>query len=730
MILQAFGFQNFKKEYRPCDVVADEQNAAAFHSCDKLSATSFNTDGQPKVHFEEPGASNESTSSPRINIISVMTIPAQTAPFKSDLEAVADSFVNSDFDDSDADPTYEPDQIEDEGQNSDKNVLFEENQAEAHETSTCRPSKGRKRKFPGQTCSTRKKLKDSNQPYHTVKGIYKEPKHFIENYDCKCKKRCPLNISNDKRREFFTNFYNLKSYNLQIGFLAASVKEVDIKRKRKKDSEKKQHSRIYCLGEFEVCKDFFMKTLQITSKRIHTAIKKFVQGNLKDGRGTKSGGKNRTSQVAFDNVIEHIKQFPRYKSHYCRSVTDSLFLMPDLTEAKMYELYCSEERPFVSFATYKKIFYENFNLRRKRPSKDTCNVCDRFAAQIKMEQAEELKGKLRDDQEKHLELAEMARSYLKQDMQRARDETLVETITYDMQKTLPLPNIPTNLVFYKRQLWVYNEGIHSGTSDKGYCFLWKEGDAGRGAQEVGSCIKKYLEAYAPKDIEELILWSDSCGGQNRNIKIVLMLKSILAQHSSLKIIYMKYLISGHSFLPNDSDFGDIESALKYQPRIYTPDDYKSIMQTCRKKNKLIVHNMQREDFFGVEELQRNITNRTIDKDKKKVSWLKTRIIKLEKKKLFSIFFKEEFDEDTSYSEVFINKSLRGRTPYNFTSDLTLLWPNGKEISNMKLKDIKDLLPYIPKDAHVFYKGLRGMDYDDNIEGFVGEVDFAVEQESD
>lgn len=56
----------------------------------------------------ETGASRAST--PKINIISVMTIHAQNAPLKSDLQAIADSFVvSSDFDDSDADLIYEPD---------------------------------------------------------------------------------------------------------------------------------------------------------------------------------------------------------------------------------------------------------------------------------------------------------------------------------------------------------------------------------------------------------------------------------------------------------------------------------------------------------------------------------------------------------------------------------------------------------------------------------------------
>lgn len=96
-------------------------------------------------------------------------------------------------------------------------------------------------------------------------------------------------------------------------------------------------------------------------------------------------------------------------------------------------------------------------------------------------------------------------------------------LTYDLEKALPLPRIPTNIVFYKRQLWVYNAGIHVGSNDQGYCNIWVEGEAGRGAQEVGSCLIKFIKNHLRDGVEKLVLWSDCCGGQNRNIKIVLML---------------------------------------------------------------------------------------------------------------------------------------------------------------------------------------------------------------
>ena len=89
----------------------------------------------------------------------------------------------------------------------------------------------------------------------------------------------------------------------------------------------------------------------------------------------------------------------------------------------------------------------------------------------------------------------------------------LEALTFDMEKTLPLPKIPTNIVFYKRQLWLYNCGVHSGKTGKGFCYVWVEGTAGKGAQEVGSALRKHLSLNLDLKVKELVLWSDSCGHQ-------------------------------------------------------------------------------------------------------------------------------------------------------------------------------------------------------------------------
>lgn len=61
---------------------------------------------------------------------------------------------------------------------------------------------------------------------------------------------------------------------------------------------------------------------------------------------------------------------------------------------------------------------------------------------------------------------------------------------------------------------------------------------------------------------------------------------------------MRYLVPGHTYLPNDSEFGDIECALKHHNMMYTPADYINVMPNARKKNKFVVTQMMKNDFVS------------------------------------------------------------------------------------------------------------------------------------
>jgi len=116
----------------------------------------------------------------------------------------------------------------------------------------------------------------------------------------------------------------------------------------------------------------------------------------------------------------------------------------------------------------------------------------------------------------------------KADVQLARENQSMKVITFDMQQTFPTPHLETGVVFYKRQLWTYNLGVHDYTNNDGIMLMWPEGTASRGSQEVGSCLMKYCKSL-PDQITHLTAYSDNCAGQNKNFNLVLFWNHMLKQ---------------------------------------------------------------------------------------------------------------------------------------------------------------------------------------------------------
>jgi len=426
-------------------------------------------------------------------------------------------------------------------------------------------------------------------------------------------------------------------------------------------------------------------------------------------------------------VINHIDSFPRYKSHYTRSVSTKEFLNPELSLSKMYDLYSANEPHPVSLSTYRHVFYTNFNLRFKTVKKDTCKTCDQLTVSAASAEGEK-KTLLQEEHNMHLQSAEAAKKQMDEDLHRALLDTTVETLTYDLQKVLSLPRIPTNIVYYKRQLSMFNLGIHSGSDNKGYFYVWIENEGGRGAQDIGSALLKHIHDCVPSAVEHLILWSDSCGGQNRNIKICLMLQYVLQKHKTLKTITFRYRVSGHSFLPNDSEFGDVECALRRQERLYLPEDITRVMNDCRSRNRFVVTRMDRQDFVSTSSLEQCTVNRKVDSSRNIVSWLHAREIHLSKEKPDHLYLSTTFDPNDRV-EVDVGKRLRGHHQSLFVKRLSQgslekLYPQPKPIAPAKLADLRSLMDFIPKNCHSFYESLASSnDVQDDVDMFGIAPDF-------
>ena len=78
--------------------------------------------------------------------------------------------------------------------------------------------------------------------------------------------------------------------------------------------------------------------------------------------------------------------------------------------------------------------------------------------------------------------------------------------------------------------------------------MWKESVASRGSHEVGLCILAHLKEMETS-AAKLIVYSDACGGQNRNIYQVCMWLHIVSSNNyTFTRVDHKFMVSGHSYV--------------------------------------------------------------------------------------------------------------------------------------------------------------------------------------
>ena len=274
-----------------------------------------------------------------------------------------------------------------------------------------------------------------------------------------------------------------------------------------------------------------------------------------------------------------------------------------------------------------------------RPRTDTCKVCDEMKVKVDAESDPTTKQRLKGEWDLHKRRAERAYQQLKEDTALAKSSSDVDTITFDLEQSLPTPVLTTNIVFYKRQLWTYNLGIHDCKTSKAYMHMWHKATASRGSQEVASCLHRHFKSNR-STAKQLIAFSDACGGQNRNINMVCMWLHVVASNEyPYTLVDHKFMVSGHSYLPNDRDFGCIETARRRQEHIFIPDDCYDLVERARRTNPFTVVRMTCTDFISVNRLTENITNRKKDMHGDKVEWLRMRWIRVEKDKPYQFSYR-------------------------------------------------------------------------------------------
>ncbi|CAH0767778.1 unnamed protein product [Bemisia tabaci] len=549
-----------------------------------------------------------------------------------------------------------------------------------------------------------KEYVDRNMKVHAAKRCGE----FIHN----CRFHCNQNVPETVRQQIFTEFWSLGDWNIQTSYLCQLVILENVQRRKKKcPVYSKDVACKYFLNAQRVCKEFFRRTLDISHKRISYSIKKkkvSESGFLppdKRGRGKPA---NKIPDSKVNLIKQHIKLFPRYTSDYSRHINPHLkYLSQYLTVTKMYNLYvdyCTERNSEpVTETFYRNTFNAQLNLHLQRPL-EACLTCDKVELDIAYGSAIEMQQAI---EQKEMHLQEMAIAKLDKELTIRTINSDHVVVCFSLQKILPSPSPACNKAYYARQLYLYNFCIHDLQSGDAIMYLWHEGLAGRGPEQIASCLYKFILSLPPH-VTHITVFSNSTV-QNKSTLLVKFWLYVI-QNTQIKIINHKFLPFEHLANECDNDFITIDKwRRKSAAEIYIPTQWIHIISDHSKKYSFV--EMTNQDFVSLDCLKPYFKDSVPDIDSMECFHLQ--------QGSFTLFYKRAIAEkdfqmfNMKSDEI---QSIPERLPFLLTSS------NQHKIKFAKYRTLLGLLPHVPAAYHGFYLLLPHDDVDSNCENLLSIVD--------
>lgn len=595
-----------------------------------------------------------------------------------------------------------------------QNVHVENGQHSCNESEPDSPVKrGRKRRRDSQNWkqNIRKRLRDRGEEYVSQKGKTVRRK-CVQVCTCKCKFKCH-DVDDQDRTNFHQTFWNLGSngYTAQRQFLIEYCRVISVKRRtsctEEVDISRRHNTYQYFMstkkGKLQVCKSFFLKTLDIDQSWVYTTMSKRFHGvAMEDQRGKKP---THTLEPDEEKAIrEHIKKFPTMGAHYVRSGAKR-YLDASLSISKMYSLYQDECREkgtkACSKTKYSSVFNHDFNLGFHRPKKDMCCKCNQYYGA-----SEEEKKKMQTEFDAHINRKNSIRAEKNNDKEKAQESDTFVSFNFDKQAILTTPKVFDKPVFYKRKLNVYNETTYDVKTKEGVCRVWPESEGKRGANEVATCIHNNIKSYP--NAETVSMYSDSCGGENRNSIFSIMCLHTVQESDHLQAIEHTYFEPGHSEMEADSMHSTIHRASKHA-EIQVPQDWGNVMRLARRSNPYKIIQMSYDQFkdwkaYGKMQGWNNFKTNTAGE---KVKWLQIRKMRYEKKSIGIIKYKYTLNEE--YKEIAIcgTRKSKRKTSLEVDHDVPCCYMEPLRISKAKKDDLLSLCKsnIIRREFHSFYEDL-------------------------
>lgn len=380
----------------------------------------------------------------------------------------------------------------------------------------------RKRNPKKWKCNIAKVNRQSGKSYNNRKGETQRER-AVKAEGCanpdECPFKCMAKIDMVGRRETHNSYWNLDDKEKRH-FYPANVKRALCERKRTEAAVSQKpynlnYSFNYLQQDIRVCQQFFINTLDINKGRVYYFFRQGKKrSTITPGPATHGKhAKKKLSEELKQGVRDHINRFPAVDSHYCRQGTKKLYLDQGLNLSRMYRMYATETENPVKESAYRNIFDYEFNLSFFRPKKDRCDKC--VESTIITNPSEE---KL---QEFNLHLARKEKAHAERNKDRDIAKIVTElvkvgVVSFDMENVFQMPIANASQLFYLRKFGVYVLTVFFNKTV--YNVMWNEFICGREGTHLASALIKALKEIVLDNpqLEELILWSDSCVPQNRN----------------------------------------------------------------------------------------------------------------------------------------------------------------------------------------------------------------------
>jgi len=566
-------------------------------------------------------------------------------------------------------------------------------------------------------CNVRKRLRNSGQSYTDRCGAQKSRKVMKPGCGLKCHKHCHQLISLDDREWLFHDFWQLGNLSDQREYLVRHVIRKPVKSKSK-NSPNHNHVKKFSFHysfvvkntTISVCKIFFLHTLAISQQMVHTTCNKLADnGHLQTEKRCSPSTRKLSSELRND-IRDHINKFPTIESHYCRKNSRKAYLAQGLTLAEMYRLYTQEcslsGKPVAKQWAYNDIFHNEFNLGFYKPKKDQCDFCMKYK-----HLDDDGRASIADKMEKHQQNKTLVRELKSKLKEQAKTDQEINVACFDLQQVLLTPHSMSSQLFYRRKLSTFNLTVYDIGTKSGYCYMWHEGVARRGANNIASCVWNYINHMNEKSKTEFHFFTDNCCGQNKN-KLILSMYFHAVKTLNVERICHYYLEKGHTENEGDSMHSTIEAAAK-NVNIFSPMQWYTVAGTAKKSGtRYLVVEMegQMKDFKGLSEKY------TMGS---KLRWADIKCLKVEKTHPNSLFVKNGFGCE-NYTEIqFGGKEVLGHQSdshsdfegeqYAYTGfDNLPALESESMVTSAKKNDLAWMCEQliIPKDYHPFYVNLN------------------------